>query len=110
MAQAGSIGSLEQDRLGHHPTRVHFDNIRVNNAFQLAHYGKANSDVTAAIAVSEVTLARQLIPIIDGRSGNVGIRKKMLFEGDLYEVGMELSFGNTGPIGYVSVWWDVSDK
>jgi hypothetical protein len=34
----------------------------------------------------------------------------MLFEGDLYEVGMELNFGNTGPIGYVLVWWDVSDK
>ncbi|MGK0188035.1 MAG: hypothetical protein ACI9R3_003827 [Verrucomicrobiales bacterium] len=106
----GRLDRFDRPGEGPHPTCMHFDNITVNNAFQLAHYGKTNSDVTAAIAGSEVTLAGQLIPIIDGTSGNVGIRKKMRFEGDLYEVDMELRFGDTGPIDYVSVWWDVNDK
>ena len=89
---------------------MHFDNMTVNNAFQLAHYGKTNSSVTATIDGSGVKLTGNLIPIVDDARGRVAIEKQMRFEEDLYDVDVRLTFEGTGPIDFASVWWDVNDK
>lgn len=107
---AGRLDRFDRPGEGPHPTCMHFDNMTVNNTFQLAHYGKINSGVSAEIDGSEVRLSGRLIPIVAGTTGNVGIRKKMRFEEDLYDVDVELTFKDTGPIDFASVWWDVNDK
>ena len=107
---AGRLDRFDRPGEGPHPTCMHFDNMTVNNAFQLAHYGKVNSGVTAAIANSEVSLEGHLIPILEETTGSVGIRKNMRFEEDLYDVDVQLTFEDTGPIDFASVWWDVNDK
>ena len=106
----GRLDRFDRPGEGPHPTCMHFDNMTVNNTFQLAHYGKTNSGVMAEIDGSQVTLAGHLIPIVEGTTGNVGIRKKMRFEEDMYEVNLQLTFEDTGPIDFASVWWDVNDK
>jgi len=106
----GRLDRFDRPGEGPHPTCMHFDNITVNNAFQLAHYGKTNSSVKAAIDGPRVRLAGHLIPIVDGARGEVGIEKEMCFTDDLYDVDVRLSFDGTGPIDFASVWWDVNDK
>lgn len=107
---AGRLDRFDRPGEGPHPTCMHFDNITVNNAFQLAHYGKVNSSVTAEIMGSEVRLIGELIPIVNDASGTVSIEKTMRFEEDLYDVDLRLSFRDTGPIEFASIWWDVHDK
>jgi hypothetical protein len=106
----GRLDRFDRPGEGPHPTCMHFDNMTVNNAFQLAHYGKSNSGVAVAVDGSQVHLSGHLIPIVAGTTGNVGIRKNMRFEQDMYEVDLQLSFEDTGPIDFASVWWDVNDK
>ena len=106
----GRLDRFDRPGEGPHPTCMHFDNMTVNNSFQLAHYGKINSGVTAVVDGSQVKLSGHLIPIVAGTTGNVGIRKNMRFEQDMYEVDLQLSFEDTGPIDFASVWWDVNDK
>ena len=107
---AGRLDRFDRPGEGPHPTCMHFDNMTVNNAFQLAHYGKTNSSVQATVDGAGVRLAGHLIPIVDGARGQVGIEKKMRFEEDLYDVDIRLTFKGTGPIDFASVWWDVNDK
>ena len=59
----GRLDRFDRPGEGPHPTCMHFDNMTVNNAFQLAHYGKTNNSVTAEVAGSEVRLNGRLIPI-----------------------------------------------
>lgn len=106
----GRLDRFDRPGEGPHPTCMHFDNMTVNNAFQLAHYGKTNASVTAAVEGLEVTLTGHLIPIVAGAAGRIGIRKQMRFEEDMYDVDLRLAFEETGPIDYASVWWDVNDK
>lgn len=106
----GRLDRFDRPGEGPHPTCMHFDNMTVNNTFQLAHYGKINDGVTAVIDDMEVTLTGRLIPIMEGTIGNVGIRKIMRFEEGLYDVDVQLIFDETGPIDFASVWWDVNDK
>jgi hypothetical protein len=107
---SGRLDRFDRPGEGPHPTCMHFDNMTVNNSFQLAHYGKINEGVTAAIDGSEVHLTGHLTPIVEGATGNVGIQKRMRFEDDLYDVDVHLTFEDTGPIDFASVWWDVHDK
>lgn len=107
---AGRLDRFDRPGEGPHPTCMHFDNMTVNNAFQLAHYGKTNSSVTAEVAGSEVRLSGELIPIVDEALGTVSIEKTMCFEDDTYDVEVHLGFEDTGPIDFASVWWDVHDK
>jgi len=106
----GRLDRFDRPGEGPHPTCMHFDNMTVNNTFQLAHYGKINSGVTATVDGSEVNLSGRLIPIVEGTTGDVGIRKGMRFEEDMYHVDLQLTFEDTGPIDFASVWWDVNDK
>ena len=107
---SGRLDRFDRQGEGPHPTCMHFDNMTVNNTFQLAHYGKTNSSVTPEIAGPEIRLRGELIPIVDDASGTVSIEKSMRFEEDLYDVDMRLVFKDTGPIDFASVWWDVHDK
>ncbi len=95
---------------GPHPTCMYFDNLTINDGFQLAHYGKPNSDVEAMIDGSCVRLKGHLLPIIDGAEGRVYVEKNMRFHDDLYDVELQVRFQDTGSINYASVWWDVHDK
>ena len=106
----GRLDRFDRPGEGPHPTCMHFDNMTVNNAFQLAHYGKTNRSVTAEIEGPEVRLSGDLIPIVEDASGTVSIEKTMRFEEDLYDVDLRLLFRDTGPIDFASVWWDVNDK
>ena len=106
----GRLDRFDRPGEGPHPTCMHFDNITVNNAFQLAHYGKTNSSVQAAIDGARVRLAGDLIPIVDDARGRVGVEKEIRFADDLYDVDLRLAFDGTGPIDFASVWWDVNDK
>ncbi len=106
----GRLDRFDRPGEGPHPTCMHFDNMTVNNTFQLAHYGKINESVTASVDGSQLKLSGHLIPIIEGTSGSVSIEKTMRFEEDLYDVDLRLSFEDTGPIDFASVWWDVHDK
>ena len=106
----GRLDRFDRPGEGPHPTCMHFDNMTVNNTFQLAHYGKINESVTASVNGSQLKLSGHLIPIIEGTSGSVSIEKTMRFEEDLYDVDLRLSFEDTGPIDFASVWWDVHDK
>lgn len=106
----GRLDRFDRAGEGPHPTCMHFDNMTVNNSFQLAHYGKTNSSVTADVDGSHIELNGSLLPIVDGARGSVGIRKRMRFSEDLYDVDVKLTFEETGPIDFASVWWDVNDK
>ena len=106
----GRLDRFDRPGEGPHPTCMHFDNMTVNNTFQLAHYGKINESVTASVDGSQLKLSGRLIPIIEGTSGSVSIEKTMRFEDDTYDVEVHLGFEDTGPIDFVSVWWDVHDK
>jgi len=106
----GRLDRFDRPGEGPHPTCMHFDNMTVNNTFQLAHYGKVNESVTASIDGSQLKLSGHLIPIIEGTSGGVSIEKTMRFEDDTYDVEVHLGFEGTGPIDFASVWWDVHDK
>jgi hypothetical protein len=106
----GRLDRFDRPGEGPHPTCMYFDNVTVNNAFQLAHYGKTNSGVTATLEGSRVELTGHLIPIVAGARGRVGIQKEMRFDEDMYDVEVRLTFEETGPIDYASVWWDVNDK
>lgn len=106
----GRLDRFDRPGEGPHPTCMHFDNLTVNNAFQLAHYGKVNADVQATIHDSHVSLRGNLLPIVDDAQGRVVIEKVMRFEDDLYDVELRLTFHGTGSIDYASVWWDVNDK
>jgi len=106
----GRLDRFDRPGEGPHPTCMHFDNMTVNNTFQLAHYGKVNESVTASIDGSQLKLSGHLIPIIEGTSGSVSIEKTMRFEDDTYDVDLHLRFEDTGPIDFASVWWDVHDK
>ena len=106
----GRLDRFDRPGEGPHPTCMHFDNMTVNNTFQLAHYGKINESVTASVDGSQLKLSGRLIPIIEGTSGSVSIEKVMRFEDDTYDVKVHLRFEDTGPIDFVSVWWDVHDK
>ena len=99
----GRLDRFDRPGEGPHPTCMHFDNMTVNNTFQLAHYGKINESVTASVDGSQLKLSGHLIPIIEGTSGSVSIEKTMRFE-------VHLGFEDTGPIDFASVWWDVHDK
>tara|TARA_Y100000589_G_scaffold162713_1_gene154591 strand:- start:964 stop:1797 length:834 start_codon:yes stop_codon:yes gene_type:complete len=106
----GRLDRFDRPGEGPHPTCMHFDNMTVNNTFQLAHYGKINESVTASVDGSQLKLSGRLIPIIEGTSGSVSIEKVMCFEDDTYDVKVHLRFEDTGPIDFASVWWDVHDK
>ena len=106
----GRLDRFDRPGEGPHPTCMHFDNMTVNNTFQLAHYGKINESVTASVDGSQLKLSGHLIPIIEGTSGSVSIEKTMRFEDDAYDVDVRLGFEGTGPIDFASVWWDVHDK
>jgi len=106
----GRLDRFDRAGEGPHPTCMHFDNMTVNNAFQLAHYGKTNSSVAAEVDGTHFELSGRLIPIVADARGNVGIRKRMRFSEDLYDVDVKLTFEETGPIDFASVWWDVNDK
>ena len=106
----GRLDRFDRPGEGPHPTCMHFDNMTVNNTFQLAHYGKINESVTASVDGSQLKLSGHLIPIIEGTSGSVSIEKTMCFEDDTYDVEVHLGFEDTGPIDFASVWWDVHDK
>ena len=106
----GRLDRFDRPGEGPHPTCMHFDNMTVNNTFQLAHYGKINESVTASVDGSQLKLSGHLIPIIEGTSGSVSIEKTMRFEDDAYDVDVRLGFEGTGPIEFASVWWDVHDK
>jgi len=106
----GRLDRFDRPGEGPHPTCMHFDNMTVNNTFQLAHYGKINESVTASVDGSQLKLSGHLIPIIEGTSGSVSIEKTMRFEDDMYDVDVHLRFEDTGPIDFASVWWDVNDK
>jgi len=106
----GRLDRFDRPGEGPHPTCMHFDNMTVNNTFQLAHYGKINEGVTASIDGSQLKLSGHLIPIIESTSGSVSIEKTMCFEDDTYDVEVHLGFEDTGPIDFASVWWDVHDK
>jgi|GEM_PF-1753522 len=106
----GRLDRFDRPGEGPHPTCMHFDNMTVNNTFQLAHYGKINESVTASVDGSQLKLSGHLIPIIEGTSGSVSIEKVMRFEDDTYDVKVHLRFEDTGPIDFASVWWDVHDK
>ena len=106
---AGRLDRFDRPGEGSHPTCMHFDNMTVNNTFQLAHYGKINESVTASVDGSQLKLSGHLIPIIEGTSGSVSIEKTMRFEDDMYDVDVHLRFEDTGPIDFASVWWDVND-
>ena len=106
----GRLDRFDRPGEGPHPTCMHFDNMTVNNTFQLAHYGKINESVTASVDGSQLKLSGRLIPIIEGTSGSVSIEKVMCFEDDTYDVEVHLGFEDIGPIDFASVWWDVHDK
>ena len=106
----GRLDRFDRPGEGPHPTCMHFDNMTVNNTFQLAHYGKINESVTASVDGSQLKLSGHLIPIIESTSGSVSIEKTMCFEDDTYDVEVHLGFEDTGPIDFASVWWDVHDK
>lgn len=110
LAGVGRLDRFDRPGEGPHPTCMHFDNITVNNTFQLAHYGKVNGTVTAAVDGSTVNLTGRLIPITAGVRGHVHVRKQMRFEADAYEVAVRLRMEEVGAIHYASVWWDVHDK
>ena len=74
----GRLDRFDRAGEGPHPTCMHFDNMTVNNTFQLAHYGKTNSSATAKVDGTHIELSGRLIPVIAGACGNVGIRKRML--------------------------------
>jgi hypothetical protein len=105
----GRLDRFDRPGEGPHPTCMHFDNMTVNNAFQLAHYGKTNSTVEATIDGAGLKIAGDLIPIVDNAQGRVAIEKQMRFDQDLYDVELHLRFEGTGPIDFASVWWDVND-
>jgi hypothetical protein len=106
----GRLDRFDRPGEGPHPTCMYFDNMTVNNAFQLAHYGKSNASVTATVDARTVRLTGHLIPIVDGERGNVGIYKEMRFDEDLYDVKVRLTFEGIPRVDYASVWWDVNDK
>jgi hypothetical protein len=108
--EVGRLDRFDRPGEGPHPTCMYFDNLTVNNSFQLAHYGKENRHITARQDRLTVTLSGRLIPIVDGVNGQIHIQKQMRFEEDLYDVSVQLRFENTGKINYTSVWWDVNDK
>lgn len=105
----GRLDRFDRPGEGPHPTCMYFENITVNNTFQLAHYGKPNTDVDASISDETVVLSGRLIPYIDGTEGEVFIEKKMRFGEDGYDVDLSFGFVETGAIDYVSCWWDVND-
>ena len=45
----GRLDRFDRPGEGPHPTCMHFDNMTVNNAFQLAHYGKTNASVNVRV-------------------------------------------------------------
>jgi hypothetical protein len=106
----GRLDRFDRAGEGPHPTCMYFDNLTLNNAFQLAHYGRVNDSVAARVRGASVELSGLLIPVVDGARGRVAVRKTMRFEEDLYEASVALSFEGVGPIDYASVWWDVHDK
>ena len=108
--EAGRLDRFDRPGEGPHPTCMYFDNITVNNTFQLAHYGKENRHVSVKQHNSTLVLSGRLISIVEGVSGHIHLQKQMRFEEDLYEVAVHLCFENTGKIHYTSVWWDVHDK
>ncbi len=108
-------GRLDRfDRVGEgpHPTCMYFDNLTVNMEFQLGHYGKINDRVTAGVDAenSSVEIDGKLIPIIDGTQGEVRVSKTLSFSERYYDVDLDIEFVETGPIHFLSVWWDVHDK
>lgn len=107
---AGRLDRFDRAGEGPHPTCMHFDNLTLNNTFQLAHYGAVNATVKAEILKNAVRLAGELIPIVRGVRGRTTIAKEMRFEEDSYEVDLRLGFDGVGPIDYAAVWWDVHDK
>jgi hypothetical protein len=107
---AGRLDRFDRAGEGPHPTCMHFDNLTLNNAFQLAHYGKTNATVKAELGKGVVRLSGELIPIVAGARGRARISKEMRFEEDGYAVDLRLDFDGVGPIDYVAVWWDVHDK
>jgi hypothetical protein len=107
---AGRLDRFDRPGEGPHPTCMYFDNCTINNAFQLAYYGKTNTGVEALVEDFQVSLQGSLIPIVDDAKGRVHIEKEMRFEDDAYEVDVRLEFEETGSIDYASVWWDVNDK
>ena len=110
IGKEGRLDRFDRPGEGPHPTCMYFDNLTVNNAFQLAHYGKANTNVEAVVEGSKVVLEGSLIPIVETARGRVSVRKEMRFAEDLYDVDIRLTFRETGGIDYTSVWWDVNDK
>ena len=106
----GRLDRFDRPGEGQHPTCMHFDNLTVNDTFQLAHYGKENLLVAAECDNSTVNLAGFLIPITENVSGQIQVWKQMCFEDDAYEVTVRLRMEGVGAIHYTSVWWDVNDK
>ena len=110
IGEEGRLDRFDRPGEGPHPTCMYFDNLTVNNAFQLAHYGKANTNVEAVVEGSKVVLEGSLLPIVETARGRVLVRKEMRFAEDLYDVDIHLTFRETGGIDYASAWWDVNDK
>lgn len=108
--EAGRLDRFDRSGEGPHPTCMYFDNLTVNNTFQLAHYGIENRHVEAEISPNTVTLSGCLIAIVEGVAGQIQLQKQMRFEEELYDVSVRLHFQGVGPINYAAVWWDVNDK
>jgi len=110
IAGAGRLDRFDRPGEGAHPTCMYFDNITVNSAFQLAHYGRENRAVSATVESAAIRLTGKLLPITEEAQGEVRVEKEMRFEDDLYEVEVRLSFDGTGPVDYIGAWWDVNDR
>ena len=110
IGEEGRLDRFDRPGEGPHPTCMYFDNLTVNNAFQLAHYGKENTNVEAVIEDSTVVLDGLLLPIVEMARGQVAVRKEMRFSEDLYDIDVCLTFRGTGGVDYASAWWDVNDK
>lgn len=106
----GRLDRHDRPGEGKHPTCMYFDNLTVNDKFQLAHYGKVNSRVAARRKGPAVTLSGCLLPIAKDAAGEVRVRKTMRFAEDRYDVDVRVRFEGTGPVRYASAWWDVNDK
>ena len=106
----GRLDRFDRPGEGPHPTCMYFDNLTINNAFQLAYYGKTNMGMEAILDGSRVELRGHLLPIVNGAQGRVRVAKTVRFAEDLYDVDVHLLFEETGTIDYASVWWDVNDK
>ena len=106
----GRLDRFDRPGEGKHPTCMYFDNVTVNDRFQLAYYGKPNDRMSARVTGATVKLSGSLVPITTDAKGEVRIEKTMRFQDGRYDADVKLRFEGTGSIAYVGAWWDVNDK